>query len=167
MSESPAPSRFERAEALREEAHQLRAWVGQDLAALRPMGMASELSVAMGLRPRRGVAMSVPSGHVYVFAKSRQPSEADLRIWQARYEQAKALDEQALDLTSFGIVDANCTFGNAYFASKGRALADAGLLTADEVAFVERLEAYWATHDDDDWGVVAPDGSLHSHKEES
>ena len=45
-----------------------------EVAALRPMGVASELSLVMGGRPSRGVLCSVPYGATYVFAKARTPT---------------------------------------------------------------------------------------------
>ncbi len=157
--------RLAMAATLDARAFDLQSQIRTEAHAFKPIGIASEFSLVMGARPKRGVLVSLPTGGTYVFAKARCPSAADSERWQKLYDEAKVLDAEAIDL-GFSIIAPGRTIGNRRVMSRGIALRDRDLLDDEELAFLAKLEAFWVTQGDDDKrviGVVGDDGEIRVH----
>lgn len=148
------------AQALDVEATNIRLTIEREIRSYAPLGVASDLSLAMGARPSRGVLVGCPNGATYVFAKARCPKAETVERWRAEYVRADELVRQSVSLRSFSVLAPGTTIGNRAHAAHGRALADAGLLTPEEIATVVALERFWAEHPSARWGVVAADGTI-------
>lgn len=146
--------------ALDTEATSIKVAIEREIRSYAPLGVASELSVVMGARPRPGVLVGCPNGLTYIFAKARTPKAETLARWRADYERSERLVREAVSLRAFSLAEPGRTIGNRAHAAHGRELADAGLLSEAEVAHVVALEAFWAEHPDARWGVVKADGTI-------
>lgn len=140
------------------------------IAKLRPMGVASEISMAMGTRPSRGQLIGTPVG-TFVFAKSRTPTEEQIDEWHETYRRAEDYGRNAAIAGSFGVVDPGCTIGNAEFMLNGCLLRDfnctswfgepnLSLLDDDELEFLTKLIVFWNENPDSQCGVVNDDGTI-------
>jgi hypothetical protein len=152
-------TRHQRSDALRAEADKLVAGILAEVRALVPMGIASDVSLAMGARPTRGVLVSTPLA-TYVFAKARVPSQDQLDAWEQAYRRAEDLRRQALDLSSWSVIEKGRTIGNRLPLEQGERLAAAGLLGRFELAHLAALRAFWDAHPDASTGVVRAGGAI-------
>jgi hypothetical protein len=159
MMPTATSTRFDIADRLDAEAGTLVYSIHDEVHSYRPLGIASDLSLAMGTRPKRGVLIGTPLGP-FVFAKARAPAKAVIDGWFDSYRRAEALRGEAIRYRAFSIERQGTTIGNRRPAETGRELADEGLLDEAETAWLATLEAFWAAHPDADTGVVNDDGTI-------
>ena len=75
---------------LRAEENQIRADIWKEIRELKPMGRRSEVGMAMGITPKRGVVVETAVGEL-VFAKARQPSARQLKRWESMHNKARKM----------------------------------------------------------------------------
>lgn len=146
------------AASLRDRARDINGEMLDEIRALRPLGRPSELSAAMGLRPKRGQVVSTPLGY-FVFAKDRSPSRSQLDSWAERDAEAGRLFDEAAGL-GYYYLEPGRTVGNQVALRHAQGLRDRGLLDEAEAAQVAELERFWAENPDASWGVVDDDGRV-------
>jgi hypothetical protein len=142
---------------------EIRSRVRNEIHAFRPLGIASELSVAMGARPKRGVILGTPFG-TYVFAKDRLPDDTTVERWR---REVQAADETSREMTamlmSIPSFRPNTTVGNAPGASFDRAVL-LGLVSNEEADLAQRIQDFWRKHPTAKWGVWQKDRTIEPHK---
>lgn len=143
---------------LNHKAFELSRSIGDEVMSYRPIGRQSDVAVAIGLKPKRGVAISTPAGD-YVFAKARIPSKETVKKWFTISEEVNKLRDKAIRCDFF-ICGPNTTIGNIRVLEHGKELASESLLSKDELDFVRRLEDFWTKYPEADSGVVRPDGTI-------
>lgn len=160
VPEQMQEARFQEAQAARDRADKLRQQVLTEVRALRPIGVPSEISLAMGARPKKGVLVGTPVG-TFVFAKDRLPAETQIADWEEAYRVAKELDENAMFLGMRVGLDVDTVTGNReVWLAEMQRLQEAGWLTSQEEDFVAQVERFFARNPEAKYGVMTESGEI-------
>jgi hypothetical protein len=155
-----AEARYAKAQALADKQGALVGRVRYEIHAYRPMGRIGEWGEVLGVRPTRGVAISIHHFGTLVFAKARTPKADVVARWEAAMKEADALMTEQAGLDFFGvIVRPNCTIGNLHAHKRNVQLQRDGLTSPDEDAYIAMVGEFWAAHPNADSGTVSADGA--------
>jgi len=128
--------------------------IRDEVMALQPLGRVSDLSLVMGYGGK-GVVRAVASLGTLAFAKTRLPTEVQLRRWAELHAQAEA------ELTTWnfytgssanGAHTPNTVIGNFRVVEHLRRLNAEGLLSTQERRTLAVLENFWAEHPSEETG---------------
>ena len=148
------------AQSYMNEADAMGRQIVEELAVLKPMGIASELSEVLGLKPRLGVLFSVPgTARTFVFAKARQPSIEQLDRWQDLADWIHVWRMEAARLNAPIVIKRDRTVGNRRALERDRRLQDEGLTSTEEDDYIAMLGNFWHTFPDAMTGLVR-DGTI-------
>lgn len=144
---------------LETEASNLTHQISAEIGSYAPIGKMSELGEVLGVQPpKKGETVSTPFG-TYIFAKSRMPDPDTVKRWRQQYDKAHELRKQAAEY-GFMVVGPHLTTGNILALEHGKRLAEQGLLSNRELAYVKQLEDFWRKYPTAKYGVVQPDGTI-------
>lgn len=152
--------RKRKARELEAEAARMVAQVAGEIRELRPLGQASDFSLLLGARPRRGVLRYVLGfGHL-IFAQARIPTEEQIRAWRHLHIEAEARRQEAARLSLPVLIGPNRVVGNRKHLDTARAFQVQGLTTPAEDRFIARLERFWNDYPEETTGIVGFDGAI-------
>jgi hypothetical protein len=150
--------RHKRIKTLQEESDRLSSQILSDIRSYKPIGRASELGEILGVKPKKGVAISTPMGTM-VFAKQRAPPSSVVESWYKKYQKSEKIQEE-IPTYSFGVIGHGATIGNISVLKKGERLKKMGLLDKDEQKFLSELRKFWQKHPSANTGVVGAGGKI-------
>lgn len=144
-------------DSLRKQRSELMRRIETEIGALRPIGRLSEWGEYFGYSGKRGVARYTPLG-TFIFAKSRRPTDEQLRQWEAWYAETEQLSKRESFIKVASIISGP---GQTVGGVKDLDLLNAeGLLSESEQAYLERLREFWRDNPDAWAGVVQKDGTI-------
>ena len=146
MTEDGAGLRERRAAEAMQQQGALLAEIRAEEMALKPMGRMNEWAEVLGVKPKQGVAYSVPGWGTLVFAKDRKPTAEQVEGWERRWARAEAALKEWARLNGCYLLlcmEEGRTIGNGHGLESWLRLEREGLLSPEEVAALRKVEAFW------------------------
>lgn len=117
--------------------------IRSEIGSYQPLGIASEISMVLGARPKRGVVIGTPLGP-YVFARARQPPPSIVKGWWSRYRVVEARRKESARLHVSPVSwEPNTTTGNIVALQQAERLVSEGMASPDELRATRALRAFW------------------------
>lgn len=124
----------------------------------KPIGRMSDIGMFLCRLPKSKTTRTM-IGTTYIYKTKDVPSnEYVKKVNQLADEGQKLLLESANLI--WGCIEANRTIGNKRYLEKGIDLFEAGLLTEEEVSFLQKLKEFWTNNPEANSGTVLQNGII-------